>query len=185
MSERATDAELVARYRAGEPEAFRELVNRHTPALYNLVYAFTGDRAESEHLTQETWLRVWSALARIQLDRPLKPYLLRVAINLCRTWAARKRMAWLSVDADEIQDLLADESEDVFERLSKSELQRCVRAAIEKLPPLYRTVLVLRYSEDLSYEEIAEALNLPLNTVRTHLRRAKAKLRELLSRELD
>ena len=178
-----TDEELVRRHRAGEREAFGELVSRYTPAVYNLIYRFTGNRGDSENLTQETWLRLWSALPRVALDRPLKPYLLRIAFNLCRSWAARARAPWLDVDIDEAQDWLTDEDEDVVDRLSEAELRERVVGAIDRLSPMYRAVMTLRYSEDLSYEEIAQTLNLPLNTVRTYLRRAKGRLRELLSKD--
>lgn len=179
----ASDDELVRRYRAGEQEAFSELINRYTPAVYNLIYRFTGNRVESENMTQETWLRFWQALPRIQLDRPLKPYLLRIAFNLCRSWAARGKVARTVLDIDEAQDCLADGGADIVDRLSEAELRDRLQAAIDELPPVYRAVMTLRYTEDLSYEEIAEALDLPLNTVRTYLRRGKARLRELIRPE--
>ncbi len=75
------------------------------------------------------------------------------------------------------------EGDTALEQLSQAELQARVQAAIDKLSPMYRTVIILRYSQDLSYEEIARVLELPLNTVRTHLRRAKARLNELLREE--
>jgi RNA polymerase sigma-70 factor, ECF subfamily len=178
---RATDEELVRRHLAGERQAFGELITRYTPAVYNLIYRFTGNRAESENLTQETWLRLWQALPRILLDRPLKPYLLRIAFNLCRTWAAKTHLPQL--DVDEIQDRLAGDSEDVIDRLSQADLRERLECAMDSLPPMYRTVMTLRYAEELSYQEIAQVLDLPVNTVRTHLRRARARLRKLLARD--
>jgi RNA polymerase sigma-70 factor (ECF subfamily) len=178
---RTTDEELVRRHHAGDREAFGELINRYTPAVYNLIYRFTGNRAESENLTQETWLRLWLALPRVLLDRPLKPYILRIAFNLCRTWAAKARLPRLELDIDGAQDWLTDEGEDVVDRLTEAELKEQVQAAIDKLPRVYRAVMTLRYAEEMSYEEIAQALDLPLNTVRTYLRRAKARLKDLMS----
>ncbi len=179
----AKDEELVARYRAGEAAALDELVDRYTPVLYNLIYRFTGDRAEAENLTQEAWLRIWSALPRIKLDLPVKPYFLRVALNLCRSWAVDSHRSLVDLDLAEAQDILGEEADTALERMSQAELQARVQAAIEKLSPMYRTVIILRYSQDLSYEEIARVLELPLNTVRTHLRRAKGRLNELLREE--
>lgn len=176
----ASDADLVTRYRAGDPGAFAELVRRYTGAVFNLNYRFTADRAEAENLTQETFLRAWNALPRLALDRPLKPYLLRIALNLCRDWADKKNGAVVEpLDADDEGYELASD-EDVLDRLSEAELAQQVRAHLEHLPPIYRAVITLRYTEGLSYAELADTLDLPLNTVRTHLRRAKAQLRELL-----
>jgi RNA polymerase sigma-70 factor (ECF subfamily) len=177
----STDEELVRRHQAGNQEAFGELIARYTPAVYNLIYRFTGDRVESENLTQETWLRLWLALPRVMLDRPLKPYVLRIAFNLCRTWAAKAHMPLLDVDIHEAQDWLTEEDEDAVDRFDETELRERVQAAMDRLPPMYRAVMTLRYAEELSYEEIGQALDLPLNTVRAHLRRARARLRELLS----
>lgn len=177
----ATDEELVRRHHAGDKEAFGELISRYTPSVYNLIYRFTGNRVEAENLTQETWLRLWLALPKILLDRPLKPYILRIAFNLCRSWAARGHATWL--DLDDAEEWLADDGADIVDRLSEKELQERVRAAIDRLPPIYRAAMALRYSEEMSYEEIAQALNLPLNTVRTYLRRGKQRLTQLLSQE--
>lgn len=179
----ATDEELVRRYRTGEQAALDELIERYTPVVYNLIYRLTGNRVESENMTQDTWLRFWQALPRIELDRPLKPYVLRIAFNLCRSWAATGKAARTELDIDEQQDCLADGEPDIVERLSDAELRDHLQAAIGQLPPMYRAVLTLRYTEELSYEEIAQTLDLPLNTVRTYLRRGKARLREILKPE--
>jgi RNA polymerase sigma-70 factor (ECF subfamily) len=178
----ATDARLVAKHLAGDPHAFEELVKRYTGAVYNIAFRFTNNAADAEHVSQETFLRAWHALPRLVTNRPLKPYLLKIAVNLCRDWAEQNTVQ--TVDWDEQADhLFADDGGDPLENLTDRELQARVRAKLQGLPPLYRTVLALRYSEELTYEEMATALDLPLNTVRTHLHRAKARLRELLEQD--
>ncbi len=174
-----SDAALAAQHLAGDPHAFAELVKRYTGAVYNVAFRFTNNAADAEQISQETFLRAWRALPRLDTQRPLKPYLVKIALNLCRDWAEQARVQWLDLD-EQAETLLADDATDPFENLSDQELRTRVRAQWERLPPLYRTVLTLRYSEELSYDEMAVALELPLNTVRTHLRRAKARLRELL-----
>src|SRR5581483_4668813 len=177
-----SDAELVKNHLAGDPRAFAELVKRYTRAIYNVTYRFTADAQEAENLTQETFLRAWNALPHIALDKPLKPYLVKIAVNLCRDWAEKKNIA--QVDSlDAVQDEPTSEDSDPLRTVSDDELRARVRAKLDELPPLYRTVITLRYSEELSYEEMATALDLPVNTVRTHLHRAKARLRELLENE--
>lgn len=176
----ATDVELVTTHLAGDPRAFSELVKRYTQAIYNVAYRFTNDAHEAENLTQETFLRAWNVLPRLTLDKPLKPYFVRIAVNLCHDWAKQKKLTNVTPleGGDEID--FPDEESDPLRAVSDAELRDRVRATIELLPPLYRTVITLRYTEEMSYDEMATALDLPVNTVRTHLHRAKTRLRELL-----
>lgn len=179
----ASDAELVAQHLAGDPRAFSELVKRYTRPIFNVTYRFTNDVGEAENLSQETFLRAWNALPRLALDKPLKPYFLKIAVNLCRDWAEQRQLATIEpFEADAGTDF-PDEASDPHRTVSEGELRQEVRARLELLPPLYRTVITLRYTEEMSYEEMATALELPLNTVRTYLHRAKLKLRELLEKE--
>lgn len=179
----STDAELVAQHLAGDPGAFSELVKRYTNAIYNVAYRFTNDPHEAENLTQETFLRAWNALPRIALDKPLKPYFVKIAVNLCHDWAEQRKIANVVPLEAESETDRADDASDPLLAVSDAELHARVRAKLELLAPLYRTVIALRYTEEMSYEEMALALDLPLNTVRTLLRRAKIKLRELLEQE--
>lgn len=179
----ATDAELVTIHLAGDPGAFSELVKRYTQAIYNVTYRFTGDAHEAENLTQETFLRAWNVLPRLTLDKPLKPYFVRIAVNLCRDWAERKKLVNVTPLEIENESDFPDADGDPLRAVSDAELRERVRAKMALLPPLYRTVITLRYTEEMSYDEMATALDLPLNTVRTHLHRAKTRLRELLEKE--
>jgi RNA polymerase sigma-70 factor (ECF subfamily) len=174
--------ELVARLRAGEPQAFAELVKRHTRAIYNVAYRFTNDAPEAENLTQETFLRAWNSLPRLALDKPLKPYFIRIAINLCHDWAEQHQVRVVPLEIEN-EENFSDDASDPLRAVSDQELREGVRAKLNALPPLYRTVIALRYNEEMSYEEMAAALDLPLNTVRTHLHRAKMKLREMLEQD--
>ena len=182
-SQVASDAELVAQHFQGDPRAFAELVKRYTNAIYNVAYRFTNDAHEAENVTQETFLRAWNALPRVALDKPLKAYFVKIAVNLCRDWAEQKKLVLTqSLDADnEIE--FPDDASDPLRAVSDAELRERVRAQLELLPPLYRTVIALRYTEEMSYEEMAAALDVPINTVRTHLHRAKMKLRQVLEQE--
>lgn len=178
-----TDGELVTQHLTGDSRAFSELVKRYTSAIYNVTYRYTYDAQEAENLTQETFLRAWNALPRIELDKPLKPYLVKIAVNLCHDWAEQKKIANVVPLEAEGESDIPDEGSDPLRVVSDQELRTRVRAKLELLPPLYRTVIALRYTEEMSYEEMATALDMPTNTVRTHLHRAKMKLRELLERD--
>jgi len=178
-----SDEFLLAQYKQGDAHAFRELVERYTAPIYNLAYRFLRDPMEAENVTQETFLRVVASLERIRLDVPFKPYLFRIAVNRCHDLARKKRPA-LFADLDTRDDdpieAIADDAPPLWEHLENEELAARLNAAIDDLPAPYQTVITLRYAEDFSYAEIAQTLNLPLNTVRTHLRRAKQQLRRKL-----
>ncbi len=183
-----TDEALLTQYKAGDTNAFRTLVERYTAPIYNLAFHFLRDAMEAENVTQETFLRVVSALDRVRLDTPVKPYIFRVAVNLCRD-AARKKHPVLFTDLDtdtyredgsdttKASEAIADGAAPVWERVEAQERSVQLRDAVDQLTPIYQAVITLRYVEELSYEEIAQTLDLPINTVRTHLRRAKNQLR--------
>lgn len=186
------DEILLAQYKQGDARAFRALVERYTAPIYNLALRLLRDPMEAENVTQETFLRVVTSLDRVRLDLPFKPYLFRIAVNLCHD-RARKKQPLLFTDldgntvradgAETASETIADDAPPLWEHLEKEQLKSRLRAAIEALSPIYQTVITLRYVEDFSYEEIAQALNLPLNTVRTQLHRAKQQLKLKLEKE--
>jgi RNA polymerase sigma-70 factor (ECF subfamily) len=149
---------------------------------------------EAENVTQETFLRVVSALERMRLDIPFKPYLFQVTVNLCRDLARKNHPVLFSdlsnaarredgSDAAEASEAFEDGAAPLWEHVQEEELRSQLYAAIDALPFIYQAVITLRYVEEFSYEEIAQTLGLPLNTVRTHLRRAKNRLRLKLEQD--
>ena len=180
MNTSESDETLAARYLRGDSKAFRQLVERYTTPIYNLARRLTQDPMEAENITQETLLRALDALPRVSLQQPLRPWFFKIAVNLCRQWAERKRPQLFS-DFDSTDEstveLIPDRGPTALEQIEAAELEERVRRKVQDLSPPDQLVIVLRYVEELSYEQIAEAMHLPLNTVRTRLRRAKLKLR--------
>jgi RNA polymerase sigma-70 factor (ECF subfamily) len=139
----------------------------------------TSDTDEAEAILQETFWRIWKALPRYQEDRRFFPYLATVATNLVRdSW--RKDRWRLPDEYEALADQFPDNLPTPETQLETAERLQALAKAVADLPPAYRAVIALRYDAGLSYEEVATALGLPLNTVRTHLRRAKAVLRQEL-----
>ncbi len=179
------DQALVRQCLRGDVSAFAELVTRYTAPIYNLAYRLTNDRAEAENITQETFLRAYAALPRSRTDLAFKPWLFQIAVNLCRDLARKKRPAAFSKLATEAEpapeEAIEDESPLPLDQVEERELRQALARAVADLPEIYRAVVTLRYTEELSYEDIAAALQLPVNTVRTHLFRAKVMLRKSLA----
>ncbi|MCL4465438.1 MAG: sigma-70 family RNA polymerase sigma factor [Chloroflexi bacterium] len=172
--EQETDEELVERALA-EPEAFNQLVVRYQHRIYSLAYRMVGNGTDANDLAQDTFIRAFHHLDTFQQGRRFAPWLYRIAINLCLDYR-QQRPVTVSLDDQELpqQELLPEA------RAIQREVQEKVHKAIMALPPKYRAVIALRHLQDLSYEEIAAALDLPINTVRTHLFRARDALRKVL-----
>ena len=174
-------AKLLGRAKSGDTQAFDQLVESATPRLYQIVRRMSSDRMEAEAIVQETWLRAWKARKRVDVDRPIMPWLTTIAVNLARDhWRKSQR---LQVEADPAPVWEPGASRSTEKQMLRQDEARQVAHLVSQLRPEYRAVIALRYDAGLSYEEISEALSTPINTVRTHLRRAKQALRQKLEAE--
>ncbi|WP_422930506.1 RNA polymerase sigma factor [Singulisphaera sp. PoT] len=170
------DRALIESLRAGDPCAPRLLVERFQGVVYGLCYRMMGHRHDAEDVAQETFVRALRGLAGFDETRPLRPWLLGIAANRCRTALVhRKRRPGLTESPEDRVDQRAGltDPEDLA-----GELER----ALEKIRPEYRVVFALFHEQHLAYEEIAESVGRPIGTVKTWLHRARAELAEHLSR---
>lgn len=160
-------------------EAFEELVRRYQNRIYSLAYRMTGDNVEAYDLTQEAFLRCYAALPSFNPALRFAPWLYRIATNLCINFLQSSRVRKGGADPD-LALQMPDHAKQPDSLYEEKELRQRIHQAILNLPAKYRAVVILRHMQDKTYEEIAAILDLPLNTVRTHLFRA----RELLRRRL-
>jgi RNA polymerase sigma-70 factor (ECF subfamily) len=170
-----TDRDLIIRARRGASDAFGELVTRYQAGVFNVCYRMTNERREAEDLTQETFLRVYARLDTFDIEREFGPWVRRAAANLCLNHLESQKV---TAQFDEERD--ADESsqpESVIEIRERSEQ---IRVALASLPAQYRAVVELRHYQELSYDEIAAELDIPLSDVKSHLFRARRLLAEKL-----
>jgi len=175
----AEDSNIALRAQGGDLLALDELVELHTGRLFRVVRRMMNDRQEAEEIVQEAWVRAWRGLPQFQADRPFFPWLARIAVNAARdSW--RKRRPLDFADAEGELEHLADQVEGPEPALERQELLAQLAQAVAELRPEQRVVLSLRYEAGFSYQEIAAIMDVPLNTVRTHLRRAKLALHERL-----
>jgi RNA polymerase sigma-70 factor (ECF subfamily) len=151
------------------------LVERFQAEVYGLCVRLLSHRHDAEDVTQEVFLRIFRSLRRWDPTRPLKPWIMSIAINRCRTWLSqRSRRPEL---ADYLQETAADRPAD-----DSTELVREIEAALAELRPEYRTVFVMFHEQGEPYEEIAEALDRPVGTIKTWLHRARLEVLERLRR---
>jgi RNA polymerase sigma-70 factor (ECF subfamily) len=171
----ADDVTLVRRCLRGDPEAVGRLVGRFQAEVYGLCVRLLNHRHDAEDVTQEVFLRVFRSLRGWDPARPLKPWVMGITVNRCRTWLAqRARRPEL---ADYLQDTVAGPAAD-----DSGELLQEIRAALGDLRLEYRTVFVLFHEQGQPYEEIAAALDRPVGTIKTWLHRARLEVLRRLRR---
>jgi len=174
-----SDRDLVFSARRGEAEAFGELVRRYQVTVFNACYRLLGNRHEAEDLAQEAFIRAYERLDTFDAERPFGPWMRRVAVNLGlnRLQSAGPPALLLDDERDEPLAALEESPEVAREHVERAE---ALRAALKSLPPHYRAVVELRHFQEMSYDQIAAALGLPLSDVKSHLFRARKMLAEKL-----
>jgi RNA polymerase sigma factor (sigma-70 family) len=169
----AEEATLVRRCLRGDGQAIGALVARFQTEVYGLCLRMLGHRHDAEDVTQEVFLRVFRSLRRWDSTRPLRPWVMGIAVNRCRTWLSQR--ARLPELADYLHETAASRAED-----DSAELVREIQRALHDLRPEYRSVFVLFHEHGQPYEEIAEALDRPVGTIKTWLHRARLEVLERL-----
>ncbi|MCK6482083.1 MAG: sigma-70 family RNA polymerase sigma factor [Planctomycetes bacterium] len=179
------DAGTAARAAAGDGPAFRALVDAWRGRVAGFCWRMCGDAALAEDLSQEVFLHLYQALRRYDPSRPFAPWMRRVTANcvLNRLRARPPRALSLEGASGEPLPVADPRSPDPAAAAAAAEDAERLRRCLVDLPEGWRAVVALRYTEGLSVEEIGASLDLPVNTVKTRLFRARAALREALSRE--
>jgi len=181
------EAGLVRRCLAGDEKAYRELVEMYQGQVHSVVFRMVRSREDAQDLTQETFVRMFRALDRYDLQRPFAAWLFTIASRLAIDHIRRRKVTPISLTQreagsdDEYEIEIEDSGLKPDEFTTRNEEERRTESLIQSLPPHYRIVVILRHQQDLSYEEIAESLHLPLGTVKARIHRA----RELLKTKIE
>lgn len=183
----ATDEMLFSQVQREDMHAFDMIVSRYKTRLYNCVYRMVNNAENAEDLVQETFLRVYKNRHNYQATSNFSTWIYTIALNLARSeLRKRKRRQFFSLNSSTHEDSntegfdLPDTSSGPSEHLEQSELGRAIQKAIDQLPVKYRTVIVLRDVQELSYEQISEILECPTGTVKSRVNRARLRLQEML-----
>ena len=185
------DSVLVHRALAGDQKAFEELVSRYRHSLFVLIYHYVGDCHEAQDILQQVWLQLYLSLGTLRPDVHIRPWIITVARNRSLDVLRRKRLPSISeveagnqdgdvVSFDEIPDLSPTPEELAEHR----ELQQSIQHAIQTLPHAYRSIVLLRYGEQLTFSEIGRILHMHKSTVKTRYNRAKPLLRDVFTAQL-
>ncbi|HSJ53488.1 MAG TPA: sigma-70 family RNA polymerase sigma factor [Anaerolineae bacterium] len=167
----------MRRAQTGDQQAFAALVARHQRYVYNLAYRVLGDAVEAEDLAQEAFLRAWKGLGGFRLESRFTTWLYRIVSNLCCNRLPGLRRQLLAIDIDDLPAGTSPTTADPAAIVALAEQQALVHRQVAALPAQYRLVITLFYLQGMSYGEMAQVLNLPLGTVKTHLYRARERLK--------
>jgi RNA polymerase sigma-70 factor, ECF subfamily len=191
---RPNDAELAARTAAGDASAFRQIMRRHNQTMFRAARSILRDDAEAEDAVQEAYVLAWRSAGAFRGESKLSTWLVRIAVNeaLARLRRRRRGAEVISLDGETADEIAAAETSmrragsDQPEREAlRAETRRLIEAKLDELPEAFRSVFVLRAVEEMETEDVAACLGIPEATVRTRFFRARALLRESLSREID
>ncbi|NDJ54790.1 MAG: sigma-70 family RNA polymerase sigma factor [Chloroflexi bacterium] len=173
------DQELVARVLEGDPDSFAGLVERYQSAVYNLAYRMLNESRAAEDATQEAFMRAYQHLSRYDMNRSFKTWLLSITSNYCIDRLRKRRLTWLSIDEPLAPHPSLVSSEVGPEQAAvRSEKQAAIQSLLDELAPDYRAAVVLRYWYDMSYADIAEALDTTESAIKSRLFRARQQLAE-------
>jgi len=185
------DEELVRRLRAGDEAAYEDLLARFQQQVYNLAYRLLNDAGDASDVVQEVFLKVFRNVGHFRRQSSLKTWIYRITINEAhnqRRWFFRHRSREVGLDdePDQIRTRNVPDSErSPFDCTFDREKHELIENALARINPLFREAVVLRDVEDLSYEEIAEVLQISLGTVKSRILRGREALREELTARLE
>ncbi len=185
-----TDEELVEMIKGGSIELFEVIVKRYQKKLVNYIYRMINDFESAMELCQEVFIKVYNSLDKYNPSFKFTTWIHRISSNATIDWMRKKKIDAYSIDSNEDDDAPSLSSQipsgelSPLQTLEMDQLQSRIEAAIEELPYIYKQLIVLRHINELSYEEIAEAVDLPLGTVKNRIFRGREMLKAKLISEV-
>lgn len=187
------DARILRGLRSGIEDAYEELIDRFQQPVYNIVYRLLGNPSDAADVVQDVFLKVFRSVGNFREQSSLRTWIYRIAVNEAlnhRRWFSRHCRREVSMEGDgeentQFLEQAPDPGRSPFDQALDSENRALIEKALDQINPAFRTVVVLRDIENLSYEEIAEILQLSLGTVKSRILRGREALRRELSQRVD
>lgn len=180
-----TDETLIGAYLEGDEEALRTLIGRYVGPVFRFIHRYLGDEDDAKDITQDVFVNAWKHLKRFDRTKKFKTWIFTIAKNASLNLLKKKRPSLFSELEDEegnlgLEETLADPAPLPEELFARADLVLQLSLALQKLHPEHRTVLLMHYQDQLTFQEIGEFLGEPLHTVKSRHRRALLALRKLL-----
>jgi len=183
---RVSDEALVAMTLKGQSAAFEELIKRYERQIYSLTLKMMGNQEDANDVAQEIFIKLYNALNKFDNERKFFSWMYKIALNVCYT--AMKRRPQENFSLDNIIDfapLIPERDTQPETYFESQEIKTLVQTAISELPENFRVPVLLRYMHEMSYQQIADAMELPVSTIETRLYRGKAILQKRLANLLE
>lgn len=180
MALHLSEHKLLARLKKGDQNAFKEIFNQHYSLLCAIAYNYVKDTAVSETLAEDALLSVWDKFEELTFTTSLKAYLMRAVRNKSIDYLRSSKIEESHISIDDVDNHCFLPDEELFEKYVLAELEQKIEAAINTLPEECRKVFTMSRYDDNSYQEIADNLNISINTVKYHIKHALSLLREEL-----
>ena len=182
------DEDIIRLILKGDSQLYSILIDRYSSKVMSTAYSYTHNQEEARDLVQEILIKAYHSLRSFKLDAKFSTWLYRIAVNSCIDWTRKKKtkasMLALSIEECNILESLTDADDNPEEALLRQENKDAVRNAVDSLPEIYKTVLILYYFEELQVQEISNILDCPKKTIETRLFRARGILKNVLKRDL-
>jgi RNA polymerase sigma-70 factor (ECF subfamily) len=186
----SVETRLAKLARNGDRGAFAELVDLYKDKIYHLAYRMLNNKHEAEDAVQETFLRVYTNLHRYDEQQKFSTWIFRIGTNHCIDRLRKRKHSAYSLDAEmpdgegnDYYSMLPGNEDTPEKQIILSETQLQIRKAIDALPEKYKSVVILRYLQDMSLQEISDVLDMPVTTVKTRVHRGREYLRKRLEQE--
>jgi len=185
---REEELKIIKKAQKGDSAAFEELVSTHEAFVYNLALRSLRSQEDAQDAAQEVFIKAWTSLGTFRGDSKFSVWLYRITGNVCTDMLRKRKgevisLTFVDDEGSETELELADTGPTPHESLEQKERSAALLSALDSLPMDYRRVLILREGGGMSYEEIAESLNLDIGTVKSRIFRARKKLCEILSKD--
>ncbi len=181
------DKEIIINYLNGDKNAFTEIVNRYLKLIYNFTYRFIGNDKIAEDITQEVFLKAWKNIKKFDVEKSFKTWIFSIAKNTSIDYLRKRKDIPMSVFDNEeggniIEDNLKDGELKADEIFALSQDKKQVEKAMTELTIAQKEVIILRYVNEMSFMEIAEIMDIPVDTAKSHNRRALIKMKKSMER---
>jgi RNA polymerase sigma-70 factor, ECF subfamily len=175
-----TERELIEGCQRNDPEAFRALFERHKDTVYSIALRYSGDANVAQDIAQDTFLKLFSAIGNFRGEANFQSWLYRMVVNCC--FDQKRKARRLMPLVEQLVAMIQAPGANALDEILRSEMSAHVRSVVGNLPPEQRMVIVLRYTQGLSYDEIAEILGCSSGTIASRLNRVHKVLERRLSR---